>query len=151
MVKELLPAEVYDSLVCKGYYEEANLDLDEIKKNLSMALEDYAFGQNLRKLPNPSWRVIFNLHYDVLRELCDQLLRFNKQKCSNHQGVFAAVVLFFKDLELDWNFLERIRLARNRNKYECLDINKEMWQKVQLQFDLSISVLKTEIESKLLN
>lgn len=149
MVKELLPADVYDSLVCKGYYEEANLDLDEVKKNLEMALEDYAFGQSLRKLPNPSWRVIFNLHYDLLRELCDQLLRFNNQKCSNHQGVFAAVVLYFKDLELDWNFLERIRLARNRNKYEGLDVTKEMWLKVQLQFDLSISVLKKEIENRL--
>lgn len=149
MVKDLSPEEVYDSLVSQGAYEEANLDFDEIKKNLAMVLEDYNFGKSLRKMPNPSWRVIFNIHYDSLRELGDQLMRFKKVKCSNHQGVFAFLVLKFKDLELDWVFLEKIRQARNRNKYESLDISREMWKTVELQFDLSISVLKQEIERRI--
>ena len=149
MVKDLSPEEVYDALISQGAYEEANLDWDVIKKNLSMALEDYAFGKTLRKMPHPSWRVIFNIHYDALRELGDQLMRFKKVKCSNHQGVFAFLVLKFKELDFDWVFLERIRQARNKNKYENLDISREMWKTVELQFDLSISALKREIESKL--
>jgi hypothetical protein len=39
MAKELSPEEVYDRLVCQGAYEEANLDLDEVRKSLKMALE----------------------------------------------------------------------------------------------------------------
>ena len=132
MVKELSPPEVYEILSQQGEYEEAQYDQDEMQKVLTMVLEDYAFGKRLRNVPNPSWRVIFNVHYDILRELCDQLIRFKHQKISNHQGLFAFMVLHFKELELDWSFLERIRIARNRNKYQSLDISKEMWQGVQL-------------------
>lgn len=149
MAKDLSPEEVYDSLVSQGAYEEANFDSDEVKKNLGMELEDYNFGKTLRKMPAPSWRVIFNIHYDALRELGDQLMRFKKVKCSNHQGVFAFLILKLKELDLDWIFLERVRQARNRNKYENLDISKKMWKTVELQFDLSISALKREIESRL--
>lgn len=149
MVKDLSPEEVYDALISQGAYEEANFDFDEVKKNLVMALEDYNFGKTLRKMPAPSWRVIFNIHYDALREIGDQLMRFKKLKCSNHQGVFAFLILKFKELDLDWIFLERVRQARNKNKYENLDISKEMWKTVELQFDLSISALKREIESRL--
>ncbi len=114
-----------------------------------MTLEDYQCGKSLRKMDNCSWRVVFNVHYDVLRELCDQLIKFKKQKISNHQGLFAFIVLNFDSLELDWKFFESIRTIRNKNKYEGLDISKQMWKQSELQFDLYISALKKEIETKL--
>ncbi|MDP3698206.1 MAG: hypothetical protein Q8R47_01325 [Nanoarchaeota archaeon] len=143
------PFNVYEQLSTEGFYEEANLDKDEVKKVIFMVMEDYIFGKSLRKLKDPSWRVIFNIHYDIFRELCDQLMRFERQKTSNHQGLFAFVVLHFKDLELDWAFLENIRTVRNRNKYEGLDISKEMWKSAELKFDLYISAIKKEIENRL--
>ncbi|SRR3989338_6853300 len=149
MPKERTAEQVYDELSTEGMYEEANLDRDEVKKVLAMAMEDYQFGKSLRKLKSPSWRVIFNIHYDVFRELCDQLMRFERQKTSNHQGLFAFIFLHFDDLELDWRFLENIRTIRNKNKYQGLDIGKEMWQGVELQFDLYISAIKKEIEERL--
>ena len=109
-------------------------------------IEDYEFGKSLRKIENPNWRVIFNINYDVLRELCDQLMRFKKQKISNHQGLFAFIMIKFPDLELDWNFFEAVRTARNQNKYKGADITKEMWKKAEMQIDLYISTLKKEIE-----
>ena len=118
MPKELTPEQVYDKLVSEGFYQEAHLDKDEVLKVLTMAMEDYVFGKTLRNMPKASWRVVFNIHYDVFRELCDQLMRFKKQKISNHQGLFAFIMLHFDDLELDWNFLEKIRIVRNKNKYE---------------------------------
>lgn len=93
MAKPQTPKEVYEALARQGLYEEAHFDKEEVQKVLAMVLEDYTFGKSLRKIKNPSWRVIFNLHYDVLRELCDLLLRFKQQKCSNHQGVFAYIIL----------------------------------------------------------
>ena len=149
MLKERTPEKVYDELVTEGLYEEAHLDKDEVTKAKNMAVEDYEYGKTLRKMENPNYRVIFNIHYDVLRELCDQLMRFKKQKISNHQGLFAFIILNFPDLELDWNFLERIRTIRNQNKYQGTDITKEMWMKAELQIDLYISAIKKELEEKL--
>ena len=149
MLKERTPEKVYDELVTEGLYEEAHLDKDEVIKVKNMVVEDYEFGKTLRKMENPNYRVIFNIHYDVLRELCDQLMRFKKQKISNHQGLFAFIILNFPDLELDWNFLERIRTVRNENKYQGTDITKEMWMKAELQIDLYISAIKKELEEKL--
>ncbi len=149
MPKIITPKEIYERLATEGLYLEANCDKNEIKKVVSMTEEDYTFGKKLRKMQKPSWRVIFNINYDVFRELCDQLMRFKEQKTSNHQGVFAFIVLNFKDLALDWNFLEEIRTTRNKNKYQGLNISKEMWKRAELQFDLYISAVKKEIEKKL--
>lgn len=148
MPKERTPKEVYEDLVTQGIYEEAHFDKNEVAKVKMMALEDYAFGKSLRKMENPNWRVIFNIHYDVLRELCDQLMRFKKQKTGNHQGLFAFIVLNFPELELDWNFFETIRNMRNQNKYKGMNISKEMWKKVELQIDLYISTIKKALEEK---
>lgn len=149
MPKERTPEDVYDDLVTQGLYEEANLDKDEIEKVKRLCLDDYEFGKRLRSINAPNWRVIFNIHYDVLRELCDQLMRFTKQKTSNHQGLFAFIVLNFSELELDWNFFETVRQMRNLNKYQGLDITIEMWKKIEFQMELYISSLKKEIEKRL--
>lgn len=149
MAKERTAKQVYEQFSTEGLYEEAHLDKDEIKKVLTMVMEDYQFGKSLRNLKNPSWRVIFKIHYDVFREFCDQLIRFERQKTSNHQGLFAFIILHFEYLELDWGFLENIRTIRNKNKYQGLDISKVMWRSVELQFDLYISTLRKEIEKRL--
>lgn len=149
MPKERTPEEVYDNLITQGFYEEAGFDKDEILKIKTLTLEDYEFGKTLRKLPSPNWRVIFNIHYDVVRELCDVLMRFVKQKTSNHQGVFAFVVVKFPELDFDWNFFETIRNVRNNNKYRGIDIVEETWKKVALQIDLYVTTLVKEIEKRL--
>ncbi|NQV08415.1 hypothetical protein HQ529_01030 [Candidatus Woesearchaeota archaeon] len=149
MPKERTPEEVYDDLITRGLYEEANLDKDEVEKIKRISIEDYEFGKSLRKSNNANWRVIFNIHYDVLRQLCDQLMRFKKQKISNHQGLFAFIVLNFPELELNWDFFETVRSIRNRNKYNGKDIIKEIWKKVEFQIDLYTSTLKKEIERRL--
>ena len=81
---------------------------------------------------------------------CSQLIRFKRQKIGNHQGLFAFIVLKFQNLEFDWGFLERVRIIRNRNKYSGMDITKELWKEIELQFDLYISSLRKELE-RLLN
>ncbi len=149
MPKERSALEVFDELATKGLYEEAHLDKDEVRKVLRMTLEDYAFAKKLRKMPDPGWRVIFTVHYDVFRELCDQLMRLERQKVRNHQGLFAFIILHFADLDLDRGFLEKIRTIRNKNKYEGLDVSKETWKDVEFQFDLYISSMKKEIEKRL--
>jgi len=147
MVKERTPEEVYEDFAAQGLYEEAGFDKDEVEKVKRLCVEDYEFGKKLRKLENPNYRVIFNINYDVLRELCSQLMRFKKQKISNHQGLFAFIALNYP--ELDWKFFEMIRNMRNQNKYTGLDIKEDMWKSVKVQMDLYISTIKKEIEKKI--
>lgn len=149
MPKERIPEDVYDELATQGMYEEAHLDRDEVTKIKNLAMEDYEFGRTLRNLKNPNWRVIFNINYDALRELCDQLMRFKKQKISNHQGLFAFIILNFQELDLDWQFFEMIRSVRNKNKYLGTDISKETWKRIELQIDLYITAIKGKIEELL--
>lgn len=148
MPREKTPAEVYAELSAKGEYVEASLDRAEIQKVAGMALEDYAYGRLLKAAKNPNWRVIFNIYYDALRELCGQLMRFRKQKTSNHQGLFAFIILNFREMELDWNFLESIRTVRNQNKYRGADISRDAWKMHEAGFDVYISTLKKEIEKR---
>lgn len=149
MAKELSPEQVYGNLSAKGEYEEANLDLDELNKSFSMTTEDYEYGKFLRTAKEKNWRILFNVHYDVLRELCDQLMVFKKQKISNHQGLFAFIILNFKELDLDWKFFEAVRTLRNRNKYEGTDVTMNAWKSIELQMDIYIKTLMKEIESKI--
>src|SRR3989344_2816387 len=116
-MRERTPQDVYEELSAEGAYEEAGCDKDEITKIKTLTLQDYEYGKMLKKLQNPNWRVIFNIHYDALRELCDALIRFKQQKTSNHQGVFAFIILQFPELEFDWKFFEIVRTVRNNNKY----------------------------------
>ena len=148
MLKERTPEEVYEDLASQGMYEEANLDKDEIEKVKRMAVEDYEFGKKLKSIDKPNWRVIFNIHYDALRELCDLLMIFKRQKTSNHQGLFAFIILNFPELELDWKFFETLRTMRNQNKYKGIDITEEMWKQIEFQINLYISTLKKEIEDR---
>jgi hypothetical protein len=143
------PKEVFEYLSIKGLYEEAHFDKDEIKKIKNMALEDYEYGKKLKNMEYPNWRVIFNIHYDVIRELCNLLMRFKNQKISNHQGLFAFIVLNFKELKINWNFLEKIRNTRNENKYKGKNIPKETWGKVEHDIDVHIIAIKTFIENNL--
>ena len=114
--------KVYENLSRIGLYEEANLDLDIISKSKTIAIEDYDYGKTLRNMEDKNYGIIFNINYDSLRELCDQLMRFKKQKISNHQGLFAFVILNFKELKMDWYLLEKIRKIRNAVNYYGKDI-----------------------------
>ena len=149
MPKERTPAEVYEDLAAQGFYEEANLARDEVEKIKRITIEDYEFGKRLKTTKDQNWRIIFNIHYDVLRELCSLLILFKKQKTSNHQGIFAFIILNFPEFDFDWTFFETVRKMRNQNKYRGIDITEDMWKKIDFQINLYISTLKKEIENKL--
>ena len=143
---KLSPKQVYENYAAQGLYEEADFDEDEVRKVIQMTNEDYDFTQRIKKDKNPSWRVIFNAYYDAFRELCDQLMRFKKQKSSNHQAVFAFIIINFKELYFDWELLEQIRNTRNNNKYKGLDISQQMWKSVEIHFEVYITSLRKELE-----
>jgi len=148
-MRNLSAKEVYEDSAAQGLYEESGFDAEEVKKVLHMAMEDFAFAKKMKVENDPSWRVVFNAYYDVFRELCGLLLRFKKQKSSNHQAVFAFIVVYFKEFDFDWQLLEQIRTVRNNNKYQGLDISKNMWKSIEMPLEVYIASLKKEIGRRL--
>lgn len=142
------PKAVFQDISSKKGYTKSEFDTEEVKQVIAMILEDYEFGKRLRHIENPNWRVIFNIHYDVIRELCDQLMRFKGFKTSSHQGLFAFIVLNFPELD-DWDFFETVRTMRNKNKYMALDISREMWKQVELRLDLQVSAIARQVKELL--
>ena len=124
------------------------LDKEEIKDIKNMTMEDAQTIEVLVKQKKPNWRLIYTLYYDVLRKLCEALIRLEGIKISNHQGTFAYIGVNYSELELDWNFFEKIRTKRNRNKYEGTDITQQDWKETELQFKLYIKTIKQAIEEK---
>lgn len=142
------PKSVFQDISSKKGYIKSEFDAEEVKQVFAMILEDYEFGRRLRHIENPNWRVIFNIHYDVVRELCGQLMQMKGMKTSNHQGLFAFISLNFPDLN-EWDFFETIREMRNRNKYMALDISKGMWDQIELNLDLLVSSIVNPIKELL--
>lgn len=141
--------EVYDSFTSEGEYKISNVDYDVIKKIRDTAIENTEYIDFLIKQDVINWRIIYTLYYDALRELCGALIRTNGIKVSNHQGCFAYICIKFSDLELDWNFFEKVRVTRNRNMYEGADITQQDWKEIEIQIKLYVSTIQKVLKEKL--
>ncbi len=144
-----LAQKVYERGEADGLYQESALERDVVQQVLVMLQEDYKFVKKVRTDKSPRWRIIFNAHYDIFRELCDLLLLFKERKTSNHQAVFSFIVVYFPQLDLDWEILESIRKMRNESKYAGKDISQIMWKSIELQLDLYISAVQKKVEELL--
>lgn len=141
--------DVYDELSADGEYKITVIDYNVIKKIMNTAIEDADYIDFLLQQANINWRIVYTLYYDVLRELCGALLRLDGTKVSNHQGCFAYICVKFPKLKFDWDFLEKIRTTRNRNKYEGSNIFQHDWKEVEIRIKLYISKIKKILEKKL--
>lgn len=148
-MREKTAEEVYNQFLADGEYKITDKDTAVVKKMKTTALENAEYIEFLLKQKIINWRIIYTLYYDVLRELCEALIKCDGIKISNHQGCFAYICIKFPDLELDWNFFERIRTTRNRNKYEGGDISRSDWKTIEIQIRLYVSTLKQALEKKL--
>ena len=133
--------EVYDEFSASGEYVTKDVDINSIRKMMSITQEDLEYLEFLLKQKTINWRIIYTLHYDILRSLCEALIQSDGMKVSNHQGTFAYVCIKHPQLEFDWNFFEKIRTVRNRNKYEGKDIFKNDWKEIDIQMKLYIDTL----------
>lgn len=148
-MREKTAAEVYDEMIAEGMYRQADIDLDFIKKMYTLAVKNEEYLQFLLKQKMINWGVIYTLYYDTLRELCEALIMFDGKKISNHQGCFAYICIKFTNLDLDWNFFEKIRTTRNRNKYEGSEVAQQDWKGIAAQIKLYTSTIRRTIEAKL--
>lgn len=127
--------------------EQEEIDIDKIKANLRIAEEDLASAKDI--LQKKRYNSVFKIYYDVLHGLVEAFLSFDKVKSYNHKCLFAYLCVKHKELELDWNFFEKIRTVRNGIHYYGTPIFQKDWKENELQINLYINVLRKAVEDKL--
>lgn len=145
--------EAYDKCLTTGSINEKNeVDVELIKSLKNVAERGLSFiKEKSKNIPKDStdWTFVFRDYYESLRGLIEAFLLFDKIIAENHQCKNAYLCLKHPDLELNWEFLETVRLKRNAINYKGQLLKYEDWKLFKLQFDLHINKLITEIENKL--
>lgn len=140
--------------LCKstGKLKEKVIDVELIASLKLVAEKGLEFIKNKSKdIPQNStdWTFVFRDYYESLRGFIEAYLLFDGIEADNHQCKNAALCFKHPELELDWEFLEIIRLKRNAINYRGQLLKYDDWKQLKLKFELHISVLKKELEQKL--
>jgi len=145
--------ETYNKCMINGKYKEKNeIDIELIKSLKIVAEKGLDFikdkEKNIKK-ESSDWTFVFRDYYESLRNLIEAFLLFDKIESDNHQCKNAYLCSKHPELEMNWDFLETIRLKRNAINYRGHLLKYEDWKRLKLQFDLHINFLKKKIYEKL--
>ena len=145
--------EVYEKCQYEGLLKfQEGIDTKKIRFMIDIAKKELGFAETILKKTSEEdreWSIIYKIYYDIIRELIDAFLRFDKIKSSNHLCLFAFLCYKHSELELDWNFFEKIRTKRNGILYYGVQIKYDDWKEIELQVNLYIKILTKAIEEKL--
>jgi len=139
--------QAYDQCVADGMFLPQNtVELARIKAMLVIAEEDVASITDLKV--KGRWNTLYKLSYDVLHTLAEALILHDKVKCANHQCLFAYLCTKHPELELDWNFFERLRTRRNGIHYYGETITAADYKASEVQLTLYIKTLHDALMAK---
>jgi len=126
---------------------ESEINLERVQNIIDIAEEDLKLAK--RAVKDKLWNSGYKMYYDVLRELVEAFLSFDKIKSWNHQCLFAYLCKKHSDLELDWNFFEKVRTKRNGINYYGDKINENDWKDIKVQITLYISLFRERLAERL--
>lgn len=144
--------EIYNSCRISGRFKEKIPDLELIKSLKDVAERGIRFIDSKSKdIPKEStdWTFVFRDYYESLRELIEAYLLFDGIEADSHQCKNAYLCFKHQELDLNWSFLETVRLKRNSINYQGIFLKYEDWKTLKFQFDLHIRALVKEIEKKM--
>lgn len=148
MPKERTLKEAYENCKANGIYlPQKEVDKPKIKTMLKIAEEDLETIEDLKN--KDRYNTTYKLSYDILHTLTEAFLNFDKIKSTNHQCLFTYLCIKHPELELDWNFFEKIRTKRNGIHYYGSSVVKNDWKEINLQIKLYIKTLQKAIKRKL--
>ena len=144
--------KTYNLCISRGDVKEKSVDI-ELIKSLKLVVEKGLefINKKSKDIPKDSndWTFVFRDHYESLRGLIEAYLLFDGIEADNHQCKNACICIKHPELELDWEFLEIIRLKRNAINYRGQLLKYDDWKSLKLKFELHINALKKEIELNL--
>ena len=144
--------KTYKLCTSTGNIKEKAVDIGLIKSLKIVAEKGIEFINSRSKdIPKEStdWTFVFRDYYESLRGLIEAYLLFDGIEADNHQCKNAYICFKHPELELNWEFLETIRLKRNAINYRGQLLKYDSWKEFKLNFELHINALKKEIERKL--
>lgn len=150
MPKTLTLTESYDRCVSEGnILPQDKIDINKIISMMQIANDDIASAKSLITSKEPKYGSIYKLYYDVLHQLTEALLLFDKVKSYNHQCLFSYLCVKHPELDMDWNFFEKIRTKRNGIHYYGNQIIEKDWKEVRLQLELYIKTISDAVNNKI--
>lgn len=145
--------ETYDSCVSDGYVENiTGIDINRLKGLYENAKTNINSANIIIKSiykDSKEWLNVYTLHYEALRMLTESFLLFDKISSTNHKCLFATLCVRYPELELDWNFFEKIITKMDNINHEDEQITHKDWKEIELQMKIYISTITKEIEKKL--
>jgi uncharacterized protein (UPF0332 family) len=150
MPKQITLKESFDKCMCEGnILLQDKIDINKIKSMLQIANDDLESAKALLQTKDPKYGSIYKLYYDVLHQFTETLLLFDKVKSQNHQCLYSYLCIKHPELDLNWDFFEKIRTKRNGVQYYGNQIIEKDWTEIQLQLELYIKTLNEEINHKI--
>lgn len=146
--------KTYKLCTSTGKFNEKATDIELIKSLKLVAEKGIEFiNSKSRDIPKDStdWMFVFRDYYESLRELIEAYLLFDGIEAERHQCKNAYICFKHPELDLDWEFLETIRLKRNAINYRGQMLKYDDWKVFKMKFELHINVLRKELEKKLLD
>lgn len=138
----------YDLCTTQGnFIPTAEVDEEWIRANLRIAEEDLQSAKDA--VAKKRWNSAYKTYYDVLHQLAEALLRFDKMKARTHLCLFAYLCVKHPGLELNWDFFEKVRTKRNGIHYYGTPVTEKDWKEVALEFQLYVDLFKKEMGGKL--
>jgi|SRR3989338_2176943 len=150
MPKYLTQSEAF--LKCKKegkFLIVEEIDREKIKATMNIAEGDLEAANLIKKSllkESNLWNSVYKLYYDALHELAESYLRFERVKIDNHQCLFAYLCEKHPELEMSWEFFEKVRTKRNGINYYGIPVNALDWKEVELQFTLYLKKFREEIK-----
>jgi hypothetical protein len=135
-----------------GRFREKRPDKELVKSLVKVAEMGLTFiNRKAKDIPKEStdWTFVFRDHYESLRGLIEAYLLLDGVEAESHQCKNAYLCFKHPELDLDWGFLEMIRLKRNAINYRGQLLDYDDWKMFKLKFDLHIGLLKSEISGRL--
>jgi len=146
MNKHLTKEQTYDRcLMDENLIPKNEIDKEQITYLLQTANEDSKALIALSKTKKDNWNEVYKLAYDVLHTLSEALLLSDKLKSLNPQCLFSALCVKHPELELNWEFFEKIRMKRDKIIEQSTSISQQDYKEIELQFTLYRTVLINSI------
>ncbi len=142
----------YEFCISTGSIKEKSIDIEFIRSLKLVAEKGLEFiNRKSADIPKDStdWTFVFRDHYESLRGLIEAYLLFDGIAADNHQCKNAYLCFKHSSLDVDWEFLETIRLKRNAINYRGQLLKYDDWKSFKLKFELHINLLRKELERKL--
>ena len=104
------------------------------------------FWNRVMKIAEDYPTVLIEAHYELIKELLTALLNRDGFRSETHDCLFYFIEEKHKDLELDFDFLHELRVARNEIDYRGMQTPKDAWKGLKLKIDLTIKQIIDYLE-----